>query len=344
MKRALLSLILLGTGGCSSAETSSGNTTGGTANGGNTATNTAGTAGTAGSATTGSGGTAGSPQGGAAGAVSGGTGGASTSGAGGTSAGNGGSGGTSGGASGAAGNAGAGGAPVELPPFSFFVASIEAMHMLSGNEKGFGGDLRFGQADGLSGADEICRQTAEMGMEGAGQKEWRAFLSTTAGGTNDGPVHAIDRIGEGPWYDRLGRLVAMNKTDLAQPRPVGAHEVIVDDLPNEHGIPNGYPVPGGPRVDNHHVLTGSDAQGMLYSTNMGDTCNDWTSSEGGTGIPRCGASWPRSEGDSWISYRDPGGCAPGYNLVEGADPSPEDALAVGSYGGYGAIYCFSLTP
>jgi hypothetical protein len=218
------------------------------------------------------------------------------------------------------------------------------MRMLSGSEKGFGGDLRFGQADGLSGADEICRQTAEMGMEGAGQKEWRAFLSTTTGGPANGPIHAIDRIGQGPWYDRLGRLVAMNLEDLAQPRPVGGHEVIVDDLPNEHGIPNGYPVPGGPRVDNHHILTGSDAQGMLYSTDMGDTCNNWTSSEGGTGIPRCGASWPRSDGDSWISYRDPGGCAPGYNLVEGADPAPEDALAVGSYGGYGGIYCFSLTP
>jgi hypothetical protein len=183
-----------------------------------------------------------------------------------------------------------------------------------------------------------------MGMEGAGQKQWRAFLSTTAGGPDDGPVHAIDRIGEGPWYDRLGRLVAMNLEDLAQPRPVGAHEVIVDDLPNEFGIPNGYPVPGGERVDNHHTLTGSDEQGLLYSTDMADTCNDWTSSEGNLGQPRCGVSWPRFEGDSWISFLDEGGCAPGYNLVEGAPPPDGYDNAVGANGGYGGIYCFSLTP
>jgi len=34
-------------------------------------------------------------------------------------------------------------------------------------------------------------------MPGSGVKGWRAFLSTT---TED----AIDRIGEGPWYDRVG--------------------------------------------------------------------------------------------------------------------------------------------
>ena len=44
-------------------------------------------------------------------------------------------------------------------------------------------------------------------MSGAGAKSWRAFLSTIRGGP-DGPVHAIDRVGNGPWYDRLGRLVA----------------------------------------------------------------------------------------------------------------------------------------
>ena len=41
------------------------------------------------------------------------------------------------------------------PPFSFFVTSLAALQSLSGNPEGFGGDLRFGQPDGLSGADEI---------------------------------------------------------------------------------------------------------------------------------------------------------------------------------------------
>ena len=52
-------------------------------------------------------------------------------------------------------------------------------------------------------------------MAGAGQKTWRAFLSATAGPDGQ-PVNAIDRVGTGPWYDRLGRLVAMNKADLVR--------------------------------------------------------------------------------------------------------------------------------
>src|SRR5438552_3445036 len=79
-----------------------------------------------------------------------------------------------------------------------------AMQKLSGNAMGFGGDLTFGKADGLSGADEICRQIAETSMPGAGGKGWRAFLSATAGGPGGAAVHAKDRLGDGPWYDRRG--------------------------------------------------------------------------------------------------------------------------------------------
>jgi hypothetical protein len=229
-----------------------------------------------------------------------------------------------------------------LPRFSFFVASLDALRKLSGNNKGFGGDLRFGKPDGLSGADEICRQVAELGMAGAGRKTWRAFLSATAG--PDGkPVNAIDRVGDGPWYDRMGRPVAMTKADLVQRRPRGADPAIVNDLPNEHGIPNGYPVPGQRRVDNHHTMTGSKADGTLNSTNKSDTCNDWTSAVGGDGRPRVGVSWPRTPGDGWISWGFEGGCAPGFNLVEGAGAT-EGNMAVGSNGGYGGFYCLALEP
>jgi hypothetical protein len=54
-------------------------------------------------------------------------------------------------------------------------------------------------------------------------------------------------------------------------------------------------------------------------------------------------SWPRSTNDSWISLLDEGGCAPGFNLIEGAGAT-EGNMAVGSNGGYGGIYCFALTP
>jgi len=229
-----------------------------------------------------------------------------------------------------------------LPRFSFFVTSWDSLRMLAGNPKGFGGDLRFGKADGLAGADEICRRIAELGMAGAGQKTWRAFLSVTAG-PDGAPVNAIDRIGNGPWYDRMGRVVSMTKAALAQNRPREAAAPIINDLPNEFGIPNGYPVPGGRRVDNHHMLTGSKGDGTLYRMNKADTCNDWTSAMGSAGKPRCGVAWPRSPGDHWISWGFEGGCAPGINLIDGAGPT-EGNMAVGSNGGYGGFYCFALQP
>jgi hypothetical protein len=231
--------------------------------------------------------------------------------------------------------------PGALPKFSFFVTSLASMQKLSGNPMGFGGDLTFGKADGLSGADEICRQIAEIGMPGAGQKQWRAFLSTTAGGPNGGPVHAKDRLGDGPWYDRVGRLVAMNKTDLINVRPKGADPKIINDLPNEFGIPNHAPDPGKGQVDNHDMLTGTNPQGMLYSMNKASTCNDWTNKTM-TGKPWCGHSWPRlGSGVNWMSALAEGGCAPGVNLLEQGGPR---APNVGSGGGYGGIYCFASTP
>ena len=178
-------------------------------------------------------------------------------------------------------------APEVDPPadelFSFFVTSLEGMQALSGSLDGFGGDL-----GGLEGADEICRQLAEN--VDAGHKTWRAFLSATQG-PNGGPVHAIDRIGDGPWYDRNARLVAANVEDLLHERPIGDPQV-VDDLPNEYG--QGQKQYG----DNHDTLTGSNAQGMLFDPDPVATCQDWTSAVGPGSEKRVmgGHSWPREEG------------------------------------------------
>ncbi|HEY2901607.1 MAG TPA: hypothetical protein VGL59_13580 [Polyangia bacterium] len=235
-----------------------------------------------------------------------------------------------------------------LPRFSFFVTSLEAMQLLSGSQAGFGGDLRDGEASGLAGADKICSAIAEMSMPGARAKTWRAFLSTV-----DGPVHAIDRIGDGPWYDRLGRLVAMTRADLLHDRPAGADPAITDDLPNEDGVPNhsdGAPgCIGHACPDNHDILTGTNNLGQLFSPNPSTTCNDWSSGlaqdPGGAGNgPRCGHSWPRDgSGVNWMSSLAEGGCGPGVNLQEGGGP-PENVFTVGAGGGYGGIYCFALTP
>jgi hypothetical protein len=220
---------------------------------------------------------------------------------------------------------------------------MKALQTLSGSADGFGGDFRFGKADGLSGADEICRQTAEMGMPGAGNKTWRAFLSATQGpgGT---AVNARDRIGPGPWYDRNGRLLAANLTDLfAGARPTG-DAMLVNDMTNERGEPNHYVGAGGynpsSTVDNHDTLTAADTMGMLRATSMADTCNDWTSTSV-AGRPYLGHSWPRStsSGMQWASDHTAPGCVPGLDKTLGGTGT---GSCVGCAGGYGGFYCFAL--
>jgi hypothetical protein len=245
------------------------------------------------------------------------------------------------------------GAPADVGParFSFFVTSLQAMQELSGNPDGFGGDLRFGETGagaGLRGADKICSMVAERSMVGAGAKPWRAFLSATSAGPNGEPVDAIDRVGTGPWYDRRGRLIALTADDLiAEDRPRGADPAIINDLPNEYGIPHhsdGAPgCVGTSCPDNHDVLTGTGRDGRLFLPDAQYTCDDWTSSAM-SGRPWCGHSWPRAgSGINWMSAIAEGGCAPGINLMEQGGPIP-GIFNVGTGGGYGAIYCFSLVP
>ncbi len=237
--------------------------------------------------------------------------------------------------------------------FSFFMVSYEAIRRESGSDQGFGGDL-----GGISGADDICLRVALTSSECAGNKQWRAFLSTT---TED----AIDRIGQGPWHDRLGRLLANDIGELLNDRPINADPEIINDFPNEFGVPNHNP-DGTGEVDNHQTLTGSGIDGRLYTqeddgsggggpggfggmtacmdgpwTPEKATCWDWTVSDP-VGCPRVGHSWPREvSGINWISVWNEGGCAPGVVLD---DFTPPGGPTVGSFGGYGGFYCFAIQP
>lgn len=250
--------------------------------------------------------------------------------------------------------AGSGSSDVDIPTekFSFFVTSLEAMRELSQNDDGFGGDLRYGEATGLDGADKICTEIAESSMPGASAKGWHAFLSAKEAGPSGAVVHAKDRIGTGPWYDRTGRLIAMDLASLLQTRPGGADPAIADNLPNERGEPN----QASADIDNHDTLTGSNEQGE-YSG--GETCGDWTTTmtpaatggeqsggpgggRGGGGRgPMCGHSWPARSGQSWIRAHPAPGCAPSVSLVQMGGGSGD---GVGNGGGYGGIYCFALHP
>jgi hypothetical protein len=230
--------------------------------------------------------------------------------------------------------------------FSFFVTSLNAMRTLSKNPNGFGGDLRFGETGegaGLRGADKICAAAAELGMPGAGAKQWRAFLSTRT-------VNARTRIGEGPWYDRMGRLVAQNLTALLKERPEGANQMIINDLPNELGMPNRAGSAENGNDDNHDTVTGSNTMGDWDGN---ETCSDWTSTTaaatgtgggmggmGGNG-PRVGHSWPANSGRNWMQAHRAPGCAPSVSLVQTGAGS---GTGIGNGGGYGGFYCFALTP
>lgn len=335
-----------------------------------TSTKSGGTSGTGG--TSGVGGSTGRGGASSAGGATGGGGGSGTGGASskGGSTGTAGSAGTtrSGGTTGTGGTTGSGGSSATgLGKFSFFVTSLAALRKLSGSQNGFGGDLRYGQADGLAGADKICTEIAELSMTGSSAKVWHAFLSTSK-------VNAIDRVGTGPWYDRLGRIVANTTANLQASRPVGAEATIINDLPNENGVLNHNPDKTG-NVDNHDMLTGTDDKGKLYGATA--TCSDWTSTATTGSKPRVGHTWPTmangcsttdtrtisgtggSSGGggggwpggggfgagsmcNWMSALDEAGCAPGVNLVQTGGPGNDGT--VGSGGGYGGFYCFALTP
>lgn len=221
-----------------------------------------------------------------------------------------------------------GGATTGLGKFSFFVTSLAAIRTVSGKQDGFGGDLRFGQSTGLAGADKICTQIAESSMPGSGAKGWRAFLSTTT-------VNAIDRVGSGPWYDRLGRLVAQNTQGLLGTRPAG-DSTIINDLPNESGVPNRAGTGTG-NDDNHDTITASNTSGKFDG---GSTCSDWTSATG-SGGPRVGHSWPAGSGMSWIQAHTAPGCEPSVSLVQ---TGAGTGNGIGNGGGYGGLYCFALMP
>jgi hypothetical protein len=235
--------------------------------------------------------------------------------------------------------------------FSFFVTSLEGLRRDSGSQDGYGAKL-----GGLDGADAICQRLAEYSTPCAAKRQWHAFLSTVAG-----PVHAKDRIGVGPWYDRIGRTVALTLTDLLNSRPVGADAEIANDLPNEFGVPNHDP-DGTGQVDNHDTLTGTGPDGNLFSNDSAYTCKDWTSDVGTDGTPHCGHTWPTGGGgggrpggggtttgtsmSNWMSALDEAGCAPAdtaTSLIEAGGPKP-NIRTVGSGGGYGAFYCFAVTP
>src|SRR3954454_1968783 len=188
---------------------------------------------------------------------------------------------------------------------------------LTGTGIGNGGNL-----GGLAGADNYCQTLAQAA--GAGAKVWRAYLSTQAA---DGKpaVNARDRIGNGPWKNSKGTVVAKDVAELH-----GANGLTKQTALSEKGdIINGR----GDTPNRHDVLTGSQADGTAFAGADDRTCKNWTSSTQGSAMlghsDRIGLrddDASRSWNASHPSRGPDGGC------------SQNDLK---STGGDGLFYCFA---
>jgi len=180
------------------------------------------------------------------------------------------------------------------------------------------GTGKGGNLGGLAGADAHCQALAKA--EGAGDHTWRAYLSTMATGTEPA-VNARDRIGNGPWYNSVGLLIAPNIAELH-----GAGSVInKENAVTERADPvNGV----GDTPNVHDMLTGSRPDGTAFGGNEDLTCGNWTSS--GTGRAQVGHHDRMGQGEgasSWNSAHASSGC------------SQQDLQKTG---GAGLFYCFAI--
>jgi hypothetical protein len=192
---------------------------------------------------------------------------------------------------------------------SFFVTS-------SGTGKG--ADL-----GGLSGADSRCQQLAQTA--GAGAKTWHAYLSTQA--ANGQPaVNARDRIGNGPWQNAKGAVVAKNLDDLHS---------LNNNLTKQTALTEkGDTVKGrGDNPNEHDALTGSTMEGRAFPPGEDRTCKNWTSSTQGTAmlghIDRQGLT-DTVEAKSWNASHPSRGSEGGCSQAD-----------LKSTGGAGLFYCFA---
>jgi hypothetical protein len=197
--------------------------------------------------------------------------------------------------------------PAPQQPMGFFITSV-----------GPGDGANLG---GLSGADAYCQKLAQAA--GAGARVWHAYLSATATQTTP-PVNARDRIGNGPWYNAKGALIAWNVADLHGDNQRDRNSINKEFALNEKGQPvNGR----GDTPNQHDILTGSDSFGrVLLGTAANTTCNNWTSDS--TGFTMVGHH-DRSGGgnSSWNAAHATRSC------------SQKDLVATG---GAGLFYCFAL--
>ena len=187
---------------------------------------------------------------------------------------------------------------------TFFITSVGS---------GKGADL-----GGLAGADKHCQALAQAA--GAGDRAWRAYLSASAA---DGKpaVNARDRIGNGPWHNAKGAIVAKNVDELH-----GENNINRDSALSEKGDRINA---RGDKPNMHDILTGSQRDGRAFTSDEDRTCRNWTSSGEGAAMvghhDRMGLRDDEAS-RSWNSSHPSRGCS-------------QEALR--SSGGNGLFYCFA---
>jgi hypothetical protein len=192
---------------------------------------------------------------------------------------------------------------------TFFITSVGS---------GKGADL-----GGLAGADRHCQSLAQA--VGAGNRTWRAYLSTSASG-NQPAVNARDRIGRGPWRNAKGVVIARDASELH-----GNNNLNEQTALNEKGeTVNGR----GDNPNMHDILTGSQPDGRALSGDQDMTCRNWTSSgEGAAMLGHHDRQGLRDDdaSKSWNSSHPSRGTGGGCN---------QEALR--GTGGNGLFYCFAV--
>ncbi len=188
------------------------------------------------------------------------------------------------------------------PKMGFFVTSVGS---------GKGADL-----GGLDGADAHCAKLAEAA--GTTGRTWRAYLSTQVEGKRG--ISARDRIGNGPWYNSRGELIAAN-VDLLHLNPNITKRTALDEKGNR--------VKGrGDSPNEHDILTGTKTDGTAYFPwEKGDkTCSNWTSSA--------------EDGSATVGHHDRhGGGNLSWNAAHDSRGCSQEKLK--SSGGAGLFYCFA---
>jgi hypothetical protein len=196
-------------------------------------------------------------------------------------------------------------AAAQTPKTTFFITS-------AGPGKG-------AELGGLDGADRHCRDLAQAaGITGV---TWHAYLS--AASANGKPaVNAKDRIGNGPWHNAKGVMVAQNIADLHS----DSNRLSKDNSLTEKGlVVNGR----GDTPNMHDVLTGSRLDGTASPDTGDTTCRNWTSSD--------------STGSAFVGHHDRqgGGVNPtSWNMAHPSRGCGQKNLQ--ATGGNGLYYCFGI--